>query len=642
MTIQKSEPADSANTAASVFWPQVPKEYRKQFEDERLDVNIRRMFALSFFIIGVQIVLQVVNILFPQQPSDGVPIPLDVYIFTSLALLATGIVFAVIFNRARKGRIASRRLRSVLVQALLYSFALIQLTFCTANILSNQGINSYFLFVTVFSMVPILPRRQSLFTILAAFFYVLIFSLAVNGITGTTFDPASGTSLTWTIRSFEIIFFTDVRAVFFVITGISIFVSIVLYNLYITSFLKSIKLEGQNANLESLIHERTLELEEKTHAAELASQAKSRFLTNLSHELRTPMNAIMGMARMVRLAKTDEKREQAADHIIAASTYLQGILNDILDMSHIESGELSVEHERFLLKKSLLEVADVFRLRANEKAQTFESNVETIEEYALIGDKLRLKQVLFHLLDNAIRYTPEDGSIGLSAEPCFEDTRTLDVRFTVHDNGRGIAPEDIDRLFIAFEQGSTDRMQHIGAGLGLAISQSLIKMMGGSISVTSTLGAGSTFSFVLRFEKAAALPEDAQTATPDLSGKRVLSAEDIETNRLIIEELVSETNALVEHATDGLEAVTMFEQSPEGYYDIVLLDLLMPHMSGFEAATAIRGMDRTDAASVPMYAVSANAYPDDVEQSLAAGMNGHIAKPIDYATLMRVLTEELG
>jgi signal transduction histidine kinase/CheY-like chemotaxis protein len=620
----------------------VPEEYRERFEAERLETNLGRMFAFSLFIIAFQILLQIVNGAFPQELGDGMPIPLDFYIFTSLATLALGIAASVALSRARRKKTRSKRFRAVLVQFPLYAFSLIQLAFCTANVLSNQGINSYFLFVVMFSMIPILPRRQTLVTILAGFSYIFILCLACNGITGSALDPTTGQAFTWTIRSLEMAFFTDVRAVFFVVTGVSILVSMIVYNLYVTNFLKSIELERQNAHLEDLVHERTGELEEKTRAAEIASQAKSRFLTSMSHEFRTPMNVIMGMARMIKLAKTDEKKGEAADRISTASAYLLGILNDILDMSNIESGRLSLLYERFMLKKSLAEVVDVFRIRAAEKAQTFEENVGGLEDCVVVGDKLRIKQVLFNLLDNATKYTPEDGTVGLSVELSDEDGPSVTARFSVYDNGVGIATEDIDRLFVAFEQGSTKSMQHVGAGLGLAISSNLVRMMGGEINVESTLGIGSTFSFALRFEKSAAVLADEPPAIPRLGGKRVLSAEDIETNRLIIEELVAETGAEVEHAKDGLEAVALFEQSPEGYYDLVLLDLLMPHKSGFEAAREIRGLARADAATIPMYAVSANAYPDDVQKSLEAGMNGHLAKPVDFAALMRVLSKELG
>ncbi|MDR1082503.1 MAG: response regulator [Coriobacteriales bacterium] len=640
-----SGPASKANSPSAwgLLRSKIPDEYRERFEYERLNVNTTRMFAFSLFIVVFQILLQIVNILFPQKLGDGMPVPLDFYISTSLGILIASIVFSLLLNRARKGSIKNRRLQAALVQTSLYLFSMMQLVFCTANILSNQGINSYFLFVVMFSMIPVLPRKQSLITILGGFLYIFILIIACNGLSGVAIDPITGASTTWTIRSLEIAFYADVRAVFFVVTGISIFVSLLLYNLYVTNFLKSIELEHQNANLEELIHERTLELEEKTHAAQIASRAKSRFLASMSHELRTPMNAIMGMARIVKSAKTPEKRELAADKIISASTYLLGILNDILDMSNIESGELSLESERFALKKSLLQVVDVFTQRASEKAQTFESNIETLEECAVIGDKLRVKQLLFNLLDNAIKYTPEDGSIKLLVKPSFEDEHRLELKFFVRDNGIGIAPEDIERLFVVFEQGKSDRMQHVGAGLGLAISKNLVNMMGGNLAVESVVGEGSTFSFTLSFEKATIDTDaDALATVPDLSGRRILSAEDIETNRVIIEELLSETNASVEHAKDGLEAVKMFEDSPEGYYDIILLDLLMPHMDGFEAALTIRGLNRADAPKIPMYAISANAYPEDVQKSLDAGMNGHIAKPVDHTTLMRTLNKELG
>lgn len=645
MAIPKSDLTTNFEMAKAFSWVSVPRAQRERFEEERLEVNTRRMFAFALFVIGLQVVLQVANILFPQQSGNGMPVPLQFYIYTSLGTLLMGIVFAVLLGRAWKGKIRSRRVKSALVQILLYGFSVLQLAFCTANILSNLGVNSYFLFVLTFSMVPILPRKQSLLTILAGFAYVVIMSLAVDGISGTTVDAVTGETLTWTIRSLEVTFFTDVRAVFVVITGISILVSLLLYNLYVTNFLKSIELERQKAHLEDLVRERTLELEEKTHLAEIASQAKGRFLTNMSHELRTPMNAIMGMARSAKLAKTMEKKEEAAERIITASTYLQGILNDILDMSNIELGRLTLERERFLLKRSLLEVADIFKMRAVEKAQVFESNLDDIEERGVIGDKLRLKQVLFNLLDNAIKYTPEDGRLGLFVRLLSEDDEGIELEFAVRDNGRGIAPEDIERLFIAFEQGTTDQMQHVGAGLGLPISKNLVNMMGGDISVSSVLHAGSTFSFTIRMEKAdalAALTGEEEPVIPDLSGKRALSAEDIETNRIIIEELLSLTNALVEHAVDGVEALEMFENSPEGYYDIVLLDLLMPHKDGFAVARELRKMERRDAQNIPIYAVSANAYPEDVRKSFEAGMNGHLAKPLDYAAFMRMLREELG
>jgi CheY-like chemotaxis protein len=200
--------------------------------------------------------------------------------------------------------------------------------------------------------------------------------------------------------------------------------------------------------------------------------------------------------------------------------------------------------------------------------------------------------------------------------------------------------EQTGKLFTPFEQGSINSMKHGGTGLGLAIAQSLVRMMGGIISVKSAPGKGSVFSFRLNFEKIPALGETGEPAAPDLSGRHILSVEDIEINRIVLNELLAETRAAVDEAVDGVQAVEKFKASPEGYYDFIFMDLLMPNMNGCDAARSIRSLDREDATTVPIVALSANAYQEDVRQALAAGMNGHLAKPVDFEQLMKVLAEK--
>jgi signal transduction histidine kinase/CheY-like chemotaxis protein len=432
------------------------------------------------------------------------------------------------------------------------------------------------------------------------------------------------------------------RAYFVIINGLTSLISTFIYRLYVSNFLKSVELEKTNENLEETVRERTQELEEKTHAAQSASAAKSRFLTSMSHEIRTPLNAIIGMTRIARNAGTKEKAEASLDQISASSDHLLGMLNDILDMSNIEAGRIMIGHDRFILNSALRNTADIIRERCSVKGLIFTTNIDSLPELSVLGDKLRLTQVLINLLGNAVKFTREDGKVDFSVKPEHETGTSVELSFTVTDTGIGIEPELLEKLFIPFEQGSINSMKHGGTGLGLAISQSLVKMMGGEISVTSTPGKGSVFCFRINIEKAPAMQITGGPVIPNLSGKHILSVEDIEINRIVLNELLAETRVSVDEAIDGVQAVEKFKDSPNGYYDFIFMDLLMPNMNGYEATRNIRNLSRTDAVTVPIVALSANAYQEDINKAMEAGMNGHLAKPVDFDALMQVLAEKTG
>jgi signal transduction histidine kinase/CheY-like chemotaxis protein len=608
----------------------IPEKYRARFEEERLETNIARMRGFAVYIVVLQVVLQAANALFPQGMGEGMEVPLVFYIVLSFVTLLMGIIYWVLLSLAKQGRIKSRGKRVFLVHSLLYLYGVIQTAFCTFNILSHQGINGQLILVLLFGMIPILKPLQSTITILSSFFYTGAVMLGTQGITDVTGRSA------W-VKFFE----TDMRAYFFIINGLTILISIFIYRLYVSNFMKSVELEETNANLEETVAMRTGELEEKTLAALAASAAKSRFLASMSHEIRTPLNAIIGMTRVAKKAETREKNAASLDQISASSDHLLGILNDILDMSNIESGNFKIENDRFVLNGALSNTVDIVRERCGAAGILFSSNIDSLRELTVMGDKLRLKQVLINILGNAVKFTREDGKIDFTVKLEAETETSVDLSFTVRDTGIGISAEQRTRLFTPFEQGSVNSMKHGGAGLGLAISQSLVTMMGGGpIGVESEPGRGSVFSFRLSFGKAAVLRETGP-ATPDLSGKRILSVEDIEINRLVLSELLSETKAEIDEAVDGIEAVEKFKASPVGYYNFIFMDLLMPNMNGYDAARGIRSLNRPDAATVPIVALSANAYQEDVRQAIDAGMDSHLAKPIDFPALMQVLAEKI-
>ena len=401
-------------------------------------------------------------------------------------------------------------------------------------------------------------------------------------------------------------------------------------------------------HLEQTVNERTqelraqtAELEVQTRTAEVASKAKSEFLARMSHEIRTPLNAIIGMTRLAMKAATNEKTTSSLNEISAASDHLLGILNDVLDMSKIESGKFVLSEDAFALRTAMVEVSHIIDQRCGEKRIKLTVNFEDMTDHHVLGDKLRLKQVLINLLGNAVKFTPENGHILFLVDMLSEDDSSVSCRFTVSDNGIGITQEQMKKLFIAFEQADNNVAARFGGtGLGLAISQNLVGYMGGAIDVKSTPGEGAAFTFTLALQKAVAAEDEAGPAEetpPDLTGRRILIVDDIDINRLIVAETLAETHAEIEEAGDGRQALDLFIKSPENHFDLIFMDMQMPIMDGCQAAEAFRASGRRDAETIPIIAMTANAYREDVDRALASGMNGHLAKPVDFGALMRAL-----
>ena len=379
------------------------------------------------------------------------------------------------------------------------------------------------------------------------------------------------------------------------------------------------------------------------------AKAKSAFLANMSHEIRTPLNAIVGMANIAKLKTTNGDTEEVAapiEEILRASKHLMDLINDILDFSKIESGKMELAEEAFDLHSAMQEVVSLINPRCAEKSITFETNLDGLKNVAVSGDRLRIKQVIINLLGNAVKFTDEHGNIRLAVETVTQGDSDITLQFSVRDNGIGISADQIPNLFTAFEQGdSSISVKYKGTGLGLAISQNLIREMGGEIAVESTPGKGSTFHFTVTLPRANMQEfsenREVKVEDLDLTAYRILLAEDIEINRVILTELLADTGIKIESAADGKQALLMFGQSELNYYDLIFMDIQMPDMNGYQATSAIRKLARPDAKSVPIIAMTANAYREDIERALNAGMNGHVAKPIDIDEVRRLLYDKL-
>ena len=398
-----------------------------------------------------------------------------------------------------------------------------------------------------------------------------------------------------------------------------------------------------------LMHDST-ELVEMKESAEESTRAKSAFLANMSHEIRTPLNAVIGMSEVARRRSIEHFPEIAdmIDEVLNASQHLLGVLNDILDFSKIESGKLTIIDEAFALKEALQSVESIFMRRCEEKEIQMDTNISELPELVVLGDELRIKQVLINLLGNAVKFTEDHGRISFLTQICSISEENIHLRFTIIDTGIGIAEGLLERLFTAFDQvDSTITRRFGGTGLGLAISQKLVEEMGGKISVKSKLNEGSEFSFELILPITATEETMQITLTPDelvtttLAGKRVLLVEDIEINRLILAELLGDTGLSLDEAEDGETAVHIFSQSNENHYDLIFMDIQMPGIDGYEAARQIRALNRCDATEIPIIAMTANAYREDIQKAMEAGMNAHIAKPIQVEKLTALIVDIL-
>ncbi|MDR0648025.1 MAG: response regulator [Synergistaceae bacterium] len=390
-------------------------------------------------------------------------------------------------------------------------------------------------------------------------------------------------------------------------------------------------------------------LEKAVMDANRANEHKGDFLARMSHEIRTPMNAIIGMTNIVKrkLGQGCEQDEilSNVDQIESSSRHLLGLLNDILDISKIEAGKIDLTSEPVDLRRLAVTVVGIIKPRCDEKGVTFGTLFESLPAVTFVSDSLRLRQVLINLLGNAVKFTPEGGRIEFRMECVERRDGMARVSFIVSDTGIGISEEALPKLFQRFEQGGRDiSRQYGGTGLGLAISKRIVQLLGGDIAVKSKEGEGSEFSFEIWLSESGEIPYD-ETAAGTLekfTGKRALLVDDVPINRLIARDMLESAGMSADEAPDGLAALKMFEDSPENTYDVIFMDVQMPVMNGYEAAMRIRALGRHDSRSVPIIAITANAFKEDIDEALAHGMNAHVAKPLEMEKLLEVMLRFLG
>jgi len=386
--------------------------------------------------------------------------------------------------------------------------------------------------------------------------------------------------------------------------------------------------------------EKNVALEIEKDKTQKALKFKSQFLSNMSHEIRTPLNTIVGLTNVMLKNELNEKQTDMLNKINFSSELLLGVINDILDISKIESGKMSIDKHDFNLKELVSHIESMFSFPAKEKGLSLHVEYQNIQNFELIGDSLRVSQILTNLVSNAIKFT-SSGKVNIYIKGLNDNQ----IRFEVEDSGIGLTTEQIGRLFKEFVQADMDTTRKYGGtGLGLAISNNLIKMMDGHIYVESVYGKGSSFIFVLEFQPSTTKQteetqerdlEDLEAQINTIHSINILVAEDNKMNQVLLSMLLEESHLHLDFALDGEIAVDMFKKKD---YDIVLMDIQMPNMNGYEATQKIREIDSI----IPIIALSANVMQEDIQHSLDVGMNAHIAKPIDLQTLYIELLKHIG
>ena len=386
------------------------------------------------------------------------------------------------------------------------------------------------------------------------------------------------------------------------------------------------------------------ELETALKQATEASRAKSDFLSAMSHEMRTPMNVITGMTSIGKKAKHVDDKNHALNVISDTSAHLLGVINDVLDMAKIEADKLELTPVDFDFDEMLQKVMTVVTFRADEKKQKLIVNKDKHIPSYVIGDDQRLAQVITNLVDNAVKFSPENGCINLDISLIDERNDQIEIKIEVADNGIGMSPQQQNKIFKAFEQAESGmNREYGGTGLGLVISKNIIELMDGSIRVESDPGKGSKFIFtvkLLRCNKIRQVNAENKVKRDvkgEFAGKRMLLAEDVEINREILIALLEDTGLMFDCAVNGKEALDMIESTPERY-DIIFMDLQMPQMDGYEATRRIRSVAGID---LPIVALSANVFTSDIEKCITAGMNDHLGKPLDMDKIIEVLRKYL-
>lgn len=389
---------------------------------------------------------------------------------------------------------------------------------------------------------------------------------------------------------------------------------------------------------------------ERDRALETASE-RTDFMNQMSHEIRTPLNGIEGMISLARDHHADEER--LLDDLARASQlsgYLLSLINDVLDMSRLNSGRVKLEPAAFDLRLFAEELRQMFEGQAADKGLSYTVELEDCENVYLVGDRMRLSQVVINFISNALKFTDRGGSVEVTFREMYGAEGSVSYMLRVRDTGKGMDPRYISKIFKPFEQEDrTIARRYGGTGLGMAITSSLVDLMGGEIVVDTEPGVGSTFSAYVplllatsdqqrklaREGRTLETARDAQGVALeyDFDGKRFLLAEDNEINAMIAAEQLGHLGVSVDRVDNGLAAIERFEGMPVGAYDAILMDIQMPKLGGWEAAERIRGLDREDARTVPIIALSANDYAEDVRRSREAGMNGHVGKPIDFIEL---------